>query len=106
MIESAFDSLPFGPQGTLIAVLLLVFLLGFVLDWIEITLIVLPLLAPVVGGMDLAIDGHGVVDSPELVNEQAYDNGWIYKIKLADPSEMDALLSAEAYTEIVEADEH
>jgi glycine cleavage system H protein len=47
-----------------------------------------------------------LVDSPELVNEQAYDNGWIYKVKLANPSELDGLLSAEAYTEVVEADEH
>ena len=47
-----------------------------------------------------------LVDSPELVNEQAYDNGWIFKIKLADPAELDGLLNAEAYTEIVEADEH
>ena len=47
-----------------------------------------------------------LVDSPELVNEQPYDNGWIYKIKLADPSEMDNLLNPEAYSEVVEADEH
>jgi len=47
-----------------------------------------------------------LADSPELVNEQAYDNGWIYKIKLADPAELDGLLNAEAYTEVVEADEH
>lgn len=47
-----------------------------------------------------------LVDSPELVNEQAYDNGWIYKIKLSDPAELDGLLNAEAYTEVVEADEH
>ena len=47
-----------------------------------------------------------LVDSPELVNEQAYDNGWIYKIKLSDSAELEALLNAEAYTEVVEADEH
>jgi glycine cleavage system H protein len=47
-----------------------------------------------------------LVDSPELVNEQAYDNGWIYKIKLNDPSEMEGLLNPDAYTEVVEADEH
>jgi len=47
-----------------------------------------------------------LVDSPELVNEQAYDNGWIYKIKLAEPSEMENLLKPEAYSEVVEADEH
>ena len=47
-----------------------------------------------------------LVDSPELVNEQAYDNGWIYKIKVANASELDGLLNAEAYNEVVEADEH
>jgi TRAP-type mannitol/chloroaromatic compound transport system permease large subunit len=44
-----------------------VFLLGFFLDWIEITLIVLPLIAPVVSNLGFQIEGHGVVDNPELV---------------------------------------
>ncbi len=48
-------------------ILLAVFLLGFFLDWIEITLIVLPLLAPVISGLELAVDGYGQVDRPELV---------------------------------------
>ena len=43
------------------------FLLGFFLDWIEITFIILPLLSPVIGAMDLNIDGFGVVDKPILV---------------------------------------
>ncbi len=45
----------FGPHGILIAILLAVFVLGFVLDWVEITLIILPLVAPVVEslGFDL-----------------------------------------------------
>jgi glycine cleavage system H protein len=47
-----------------------------------------------------------LVDSPELINEQAYDNGWIYKIKLSEPAELDNLLNAEAYTDVVEADDH
>ena len=34
---------------------------------------------------------------PELVNEDAEGAGWIYKIKLANPSELDALLDREAY---------
>jgi TRAP-type mannitol/chloroaromatic compound transport system permease large subunit len=42
-------------------------LLGFFLDWIEISLIILPLLGPVVKGLGLEIDGYGVVDNPELV---------------------------------------
>jgi len=57
--------MPFGTWGAFI--LLVVFLLGFLLDWIEITLIVLPLLAPVVAGLDLAVNDYGVVDNASLV---------------------------------------
>ena len=47
-----------------------------------------------------------LVDSPEMVNEQPYDGGWIYKLKLSNLSEMEALLNEEAYTAVVEADDH
>jgi len=55
VIEAGLKALPFEKDGIVIAVLFLVFLLGFFLDWIEITLIVLPLIAPVVKnlGFDL-----------------------------------------------------
>jgi len=51
LIERALLSLPFGPNGILISILLGTFLLGFFLDWIELTLIILPLVAPVVTGL-------------------------------------------------------
>ncbi len=54
LIEGALTSLPFGPSGVVIAILFFTFLLGFFLDWIEITLIVLPLVAPVV--VDFGLD--------------------------------------------------
>jgi tripartite ATP-independent transporter DctM subunit len=47
LAESALHGLPFGPDGVVLAILALVFVLGFFLDWIEITLIVLPLVEPV-----------------------------------------------------------
>ena len=47
-----------------------------------------------------------LVDSPELVNEQPYDNGWIYKMKLNNTSEVDDLLDAEAYSDVVESEDH
>ena len=55
LISNALLGLSLGPTGTVIAILAVTFLLGFVLDWIEITLIVLPLVAPVVShlGFDL-----------------------------------------------------
>ena len=51
VIEDALLGLPFGPYGILAVILLVTFLLGFVLDWVEITLIILPLVAPVVEGL-------------------------------------------------------
>lgn len=67
LIEGVLTGLPFDDMGLILFILLIVFLLGFFLDWIEITLIMLPLLAPVVSGLDLGVDGYGVVDKPELV---------------------------------------
>jgi tripartite ATP-independent transporter DctM subunit len=54
LIEGLLKGLPFGPTGILIGILLFTFVLGFFLDWIEITLIVLPLVSPVV--MSLGFD--------------------------------------------------
>ncbi len=67
LIEHWLTSLPFGPYGIIACVLAIIFLLGFFLDWIEITLIALPLLAPVISALGLDVDGYGVVDNPELV---------------------------------------
>ncbi len=67
LIEELLMGLELGPQGLVVAVLVAVFLLGFLLDWIEITLILLPLLAPVIIGLDLGVEGYGEVDQPGLV---------------------------------------
>lgn len=40
-------------------------------------------------------------DEPEVVNSDPYDKGWMIKIKISDTSEIDSLLSADAYQEIV-----
>ena len=66
LIETGLTGLGFGPNGLIIFVLVVVFFLGFFLDWIEITLIILPLLAPVVANLNLQINGFGVVDFPNL----------------------------------------
>ena len=38
-----------------------------------------------------------VVDAPETVNDDPYGEGWLVRIRLSDPSEIDALLDAAAY---------
>jgi glycine cleavage system H protein len=38
-----------------------------------------------------------VVDAPETVNDDPYGEGWLVRIRLSDPSELDSLLDADAY---------
>ena len=40
-------------------------------------------------------------DTPELVNQEPYEGGWMIKIKISDPSEVDSLLSAEEYKALI-----
>jgi len=42
-----------------------------------------------------------VVDKPELVNQSPYDEGWLVRLRLADPAEVDGLLTAEQYDELI-----
>jgi glycine cleavage system H protein len=38
-----------------------------------------------------------VIDNPALVNTEPYGGGWLWKLKLSSPAELDGLLGAEAY---------
>ena len=68
LIESALTGLGFGPYGLILFVMAVVFFLGFFLDWIEISLIILPLLGPVIENLPgLDINGFGVVYNANLV---------------------------------------
>ena len=40
-------------------------------------------------------------DSPDLVNKDPYGQGWMVRIRITDPSEVEALLSAESYKAIL-----
>jgi glycine cleavage system H protein len=42
-----------------------------------------------------------LADSPEIVNEDAHGEGWMVKMKVGDPSELDSLMDHEAYEEFV-----
>ncbi len=45
-------------------------------------------------------------DTPELVNEAPYDGGWMVKIRISDPSELEGLMSASEYQATIEAEEN
>ena len=44
---------------------------------------------------------QAAVDAPDTINEDPYGAGWLVRIRLADPSEVDALLDVAAYTQVL-----
>lgn len=55
--------------------------------------------APLSGEI-LAVNERAV-DEPEVVNDDPYGDGWLVRIRLSDPAELDALLDAEAYRALI-----
>jgi glycine cleavage system H protein len=43
-------------------------------------------------------------ESPEMINEDPYGDGWLVKVKVSDPSELDDLLDNDEYEELVVAE--
>lgn len=44
---------------------------------------------------------EALADTPELLNQDPYGNGWLFVIELSDPSQVDSLLDAAAYEALV-----
>jgi glycine cleavage system H protein len=44
---------------------------------------------------------QGVNDRTELVNQSPYEDGWLVRVRLADPAELDNLLTAAQYDELI-----
>ena len=57
------------------------------------------LFSPVSG--ELLEINQDAVDNPEVVNEDPYGNGWLLRVNLSDPSELDGLLTAGEYEELL-----
>jgi len=56
--------------------------------------------APLSGEITAVNDA--VSDSPEVVNEDPYGEGWLVRVKLTNPSEVDELLDVAAYRKLLE----
>ena len=53
------------------------------------------------------VDANGdLADTPELVNQDPYGDGWFFKLEPDDVTQLEDLLDAEAYAEVCESDEH
>jgi len=60
--------------------------------------------APVSGEV-IAVN-EALADAPETINNDPYEGGWIFKLKVADKSELDSLLTPDEYAELAENDDH
>ena len=49
-----------------------------------------------VGG-EIVATNEALEDAPELINNTPFSDGWMIEVKLADPSELDALMDKDAY---------
>ncbi|RCJ15324.1 hypothetical protein A6S26_08395 [Nostoc sp. ATCC 43529] len=66
---------------------------------IEATKGVIDFYSPIEG--ELVEVNQAVVDDPELINQDAYGEGWLVKIKFSDSSAVNALLSDQQYSEFI-----
>lgn len=55
--------------------------------------------APVAG--EVVGRNDALADNPELVNEQPFEGGWLFRIKPANPADIEALLSADDYQQAI-----
>ena len=55
--------------------------------------------APLSGEV-VSVNGD-LADNPENINEDPYGEGWLVRVRLSDPSEVDSLLDADAYKHLV-----
>jgi glycine cleavage system H protein len=73
---------------------------GASISEIESTKSVSDIYAPVTGVIRTVNDA--LVDQPELVNQDPYGAGWMFEVQCSDASEVEALLDAAAYRQLVE----
>lgn len=56
------------------------------------------------GGEIVAVN-ENLEDTPELINQDPYNDGWIVEVKPTDPSEIDDLMTKEEYLSMLESEE-
>lgn len=57
-----------------------------------------------VSGTVVAVNEE-LADAPQIINSSPYGDGWFFKIKLSDPDELDDLLDADAYQDVLDSEE-
>jgi glycine cleavage system H protein len=62
------------------------------------------LFAPVSG--EVVEVNEALREKPELVNTDPYGDGWMIRVRMSDPTEVDELMTAEEYEEYIETESH
>jgi glycine cleavage system H protein len=60
------------------------------------------LFSPITG--EVVAVNEALVEQPELINDSPYDQGWMIRVRAADPKELDQLLDADAYRALLRAE--
>lgn len=63
-----------------------------------------PIYTPVSGKVSAVNDA--LAKDPALVNQSPYENGWMFKVEIADRKELDSLMSHEKYQEFLKTETH
>jgi glycine cleavage system H protein len=63
-----------------------------------------PIYTPVSGKITAV--NEALKDQPELINKDPYHEGWILRIEMTDPSELDRLMTADQYDEYLKKEDH
>ncbi len=58
-----------------------------------------------IAGEVIAVN-EALADAPETINQDPYDTGWLFKLTPEDSGEIDELLNAEAYLELIAEEGH
>ncbi|MCA1595446.1 MAG: glycine cleavage system protein GcvH [Chloroflexi bacterium] len=58
-----------------------------------------PLISPITG--EVTEINEDAIDSPEVINEDPYTAGWMIIVRLDDPAEVEGLMSADQYAEMI-----
>lgn len=56
--------------------------------------------------MEIVAVNTTVADQPELINQDPHEKGWLVKVKLASNADLDSLLSAHEYEELISQEKH
>jgi glycine cleavage system H protein len=55
---------------------------------------------------DVSEKNKAVEDTPSLINTSCYDEGWLFKVKIAKPAELEELMNEEEYLGFLKNDAH